>query len=103
MKGLACQLGCSCRWLELFCHRRFALTPHAWLAQLREEEIQKLAAAGVPAKLISCLVGYADTASLCHSLKRSAGCTLRELRELTQGQRSRKDNKAGSFPIVTPT
>ena len=34
VKGMACELGCSCRWLELFCHRQFALTPHAWLARL---------------------------------------------------------------------
>ncbi len=70
VKGMACEFGCSCRWLELFCHRRFALTPHAWLARLRDEEIQSLARAGVPAKGSLKLVGFADAASFCHSLKR---------------------------------
>ena len=96
VKGMACGLGCSCRWLELFCHRRFALTPHQWLARLRDEEIRQLARAGVPAKLISHLVGFADTASFCHSLKRSAGCTLRQLRVRSRKQRSHKDNSPGS-------
>jgi len=93
---MACQLGCSCRWLELFCHNEFALTPHAWLARLRDEEIQQLARTGLSAKVICRLVGFADAASFCHSLKRSAGCTLRELRELSQNERSQKDNNAGS-------
>jgi transcriptional regulator GlxA family with amidase domain len=98
VKGLACQIGCSCRWLECFYHKRFALTPHAWLAHLREEEIQRLAAMGVPAKAICQMVGFADAASFCHSLKRSAGCTLRELRERSPKERSQKDNKEGSSP-----
>lgn len=99
VKGLACKLGRSSRWLELFCQRRFALSPHAWLARLRENEIQALALAGKPAKLICQQVGFADTASFCHSLKRPAGCTLRQLRRQNgDGARSRKDNKRGSPP-----
>jgi AraC-like DNA-binding protein len=100
VKGMACELGCSCRWLELFCHRRLALTPHAWLARLREEEIRQLARAGVPAKLISHLVGFADSASFCHSLKRPAACTLRQLRGPSQGRCSQKDNNSGSPRLV---
>ncbi len=100
VKGMACQLGCSCRWLELFCHRRFALTPHAWLARLRDEAVQQLARTGMPAKAICRLVGYADAASFCHGLKRSAGCTLRELRGLSRNERSQKDNKRGSPPVI---
>jgi AraC-like DNA-binding protein len=97
---MAGQLGRSCRWLERFCYKRFALTPHAWLARLRDEEIQQLARTGMPAKAICRLVGFADAASFCHSLKRTAGCTLRELRELTRKECSHKDNKGGSPPII---
>jgi AraC-like DNA-binding protein len=96
VKGMACELGCSCRWLELSCHRQFALTPHAWLARLREEQIRQLTRAGVPAKLISHLVGFADSASFCHSLKRSAGCTLRQLRGPNKNACSQKDNSISS-------
>jgi AraC-like DNA-binding protein len=74
-------LGRSCRWLEIQCHRRFALTPHAWLVRLQAEEIQKQARAGAPAKVLSQLVGFANAASFCHSPKRCTGCTLRELRK----------------------
>ena len=100
VKGMAGQLGCSCRWLELFCHKRFALTPHTWLARLRDAEIKRLAGTGMPAKAICQLVGFADAASLCHGLRRAAGCTLRELREVNQRGRSQKDNKGGSPPIT---
>ena len=96
VKEMACQLGCSCRWLELLCHKEFALTPHAWLARLRHQEIQQLARTAMPAKTICQWVGFADAASFCHSLKRSAGCTLRELRARTLKGRSQKDNKGGS-------
>jgi AraC-like DNA-binding protein len=99
VKGMACQLRCSCRWLELLCHKQFALTPHAWLIRLRAAEIKEQAHRGVPAKVLCQLVGFADTASFCHSLKRSTGCTLRELRELGCNACSQKDNKAGSLPI----
>ncbi len=102
VKGMASELGCSCRWLEFFCQKQFALTPHAWLARLRDEEIRQLARAGVPAKLISHLVGFADAASFCHSLKRSAGRTLRQLRELSQNGCSHKDNNAGSPRFIGP-
>ena len=82
VKTLAYELGCSCRWLEIQCRRRFALTPHAWLVRLRTEEIQKQARTGAPAKVLCQLVGFADAASFCHGLKRCMGCTLRELREV---------------------
>ena len=100
VKGMACELGCSCRWLELSCHKQFALTPHAWLARLRDEEIHKLARAGVPAKVICQLVGFADAASFCHSLRRSAGCTLRQLRGPNKNACSQKDNNTGSPRLI---
>jgi AraC-like DNA-binding protein len=100
VKAMARELGCSCRWLEISCHRHFALTPHAWLVRLRAEEIEKQARAGTPAKVICQQVGFADAASFCHGLKRCAGCTLRELRELGPNGRSRKDNKNSSPPTV---
>ena len=96
VKEMAGQLGCSCRWLELICRKEFALTPHALLARLRHQEIQQLARTDMPAKAICQMVGLADPVSFCHSLKRSAGCTLRELRERTRNDRSRKDNNSGS-------
>ena len=57
------------------------------------EEIQKQARTGAPAKRLSQLVGFADAASFCHSLKRCRGCTLRELRKLDPHESSRNDNK----------
>ena len=100
VKTMARELGRSSRWLEIQCHRRFALTPHAWLVRLRAEEIQKQARAGAPAKVLCQLVGFADAASLCHGLKRCMGCTLRELRKLGPNECSQKDNKDGSPPIT---
>jgi AraC-like DNA-binding protein len=99
VKSMARELGCSCRWLEIQCYRRFALTPHAWLVRLRTEEIQEQARTGALAKVLCQRVGFADPASFCHGLKRCTGCTLRELRELGPNRCSRKDNKNGSFQI----
>jgi AraC-like DNA-binding protein len=90
VKTLACELGRSCRWMEMECNRRFKLTPHAWLVGLRTEEIRKQARAGTPAKGLCEVTGYADAASFCHGLKRCTGCTLRELRKLAPGQSSQK-------------
>ena len=98
VKNMAYELGRSCRWLEIHCHRQFALTPHAWLVRLRAEEIQKQARTGTPAKVLCHLVGFANTASFCHSLKKCMGCTLRELRKPGQNACSQKDNKSGSLP-----
>lgn len=100
VKCMARELGRSCRWLEVHCHRRFALTPHAWLVRLRAEEIQEQALIGVPAKVLCRVVGFADAASFCHGLKRSKGCTLRELRKLGPKECSRNDNKDSSLQIV---
>ena len=99
---VADQLGYSARWLELFCRKHFALTPHAWLIRLRDQEVQKLAQSGAPAKAICQLVGFADAASLCHSLKRHVGCTLKELRGNGRNGCSQKDNK-DCLPQVTGT
>jgi AraC-like DNA-binding protein len=84
VKTMAGELGCSCRWLEILCHRRFALTPHGWLVRLRAEEIQEQARSGALAKALCQRVGFADVASFCHGLKRCTGCTLRELRNLVR-------------------
>ncbi len=100
VKSMAHELGRSCRWLEIHCHRRFALTPHAWLVRLRAEEIQKQARTGARAKVLCQQVGFADAASFCHGLKRCMGCTLRELRKLGQNGCSRKDNKDVWRPII---
>jgi AraC-like DNA-binding protein len=100
VKAMARELGCSSRWLEIQCHRRFALTPHAWLVWFRAEEIQKQARTGASAKVLCQQVGFADTASFCHGLKRATGCTLRELRGLGPNGCSRKDNKEGSLPVI---
>jgi AraC-like DNA-binding protein len=100
VKSMAHELGRSCRWLEIHCHRRFALTPHAWLVRLRAEEIQKQARTGARAKVLCQQVGFADAASFCHGLKRCMGCTFRELRELGQNKCSRKDNKNSSPPTI---
>jgi AraC-like DNA-binding protein len=100
VKTMARELACSCRWLEIQCHRRFGFTPHAWLVRLRAEEIQKQACTGAPAKVLCQRVGFADTASFCHGLKRSTGYTLRELRKLGPNGCSRKDNKNSSPPTI---
>jgi len=100
VKSIACALGRSCRWLEIHCHRWFALTPHAWLVRLRAEEIQRQARRGAPAKVLCQLVGFANAASFCHSLKRCMGCTLRELRKLGQNACSQKDNNIGSPQFI---
>ncbi len=100
VKSMAHELGRSCRWLEIHCHRRFALTPHAWLVRLRAEEIQKQARTGARAKVLCQQFGFADAASFCHGLKRCMGCTLRELRKLGQNGCSRKDNENGSPPTI---
>ena len=81
VKTMAQEFGCSCRWLEIQCHRQLALSPHAWLVRLRTEEIQAQVRRGAAAKVLCQLVGFADPASLCHGLKRCMGCTLREMRK----------------------
>ncbi len=93
---VAAHLGHSSRWLEHSCRKQFGLTPRRLLARLRDNDIQDLARKGLQAKVICQLVGFADAASFCHSLKRSAGCTLRELRELSRRSCSQKDNNDGS-------
>jgi len=97
VKAMARELGCSCRWLEIHYHKCFGLTPHAWLVRLRAEQIQEEARTGASAKVLCQLVGFADAASLCHGLKRCAGCTLRELRALGQKACSQKDNRGDSL------
>jgi AraC-like DNA-binding protein len=99
VKTMAQELGCSCRWLEIQCHRQLALSPHAWLARLRTEEIQEQARRGAPAKVLCQLAGFADPASFCHGLKRCMGCTLRQLRKTVPRERSHNDNKNHSAPI----
>jgi AraC-like DNA-binding protein len=100
VKSMARELACSCRWLEIHCHRRFGLTPHAWLVRLRAEEIQKQVRTGALAKVLCQWVGFTDAASFCHGLKLSTGCTLRELRKLGQNECSQKDNKNSSPPTI---
>ena len=101
VKTLALELECSRRYLEIRCHRRFALTPHAMLVRLRTQQIQEQVRTGAPAKVICQQVGFADAASFCHGLKRCLGCTLRELRKLGQNDRSQKDNKDSSPLTIT--
>ena len=60
VKTMADELGYSCRWMEIHCYRQFKLTPHAWLARLRTEEIQRQARTGASAKLLCRIVGFAD-------------------------------------------
>jgi len=93
VKTMARELGRSRRWLEIHWYRRFGLTPHAWLVQLRAETVKKQAGSGASAKVLCQLVGFADATSFYHSLRRCMGCTLRELRKVGKNERAQKDIK----------
>jgi AraC-like DNA-binding protein len=89
---LAQSLGHSTRWLEFLFRRRFHLTPKAWLVHLRNKEILRLARSRQPAKMVSQIIGFADSASFCHSLRRNCGHSFRELQRIDRNRASQKDN-----------
>ena len=96
VKGLAFALGCSCRWVELQFREQLGMTPHRWLVQLRADEIGRRIGTGAEGKELCQQLGFADAASLCHSVKRSTGCTLKQLRAHAEALVREKTIDAGS-------
>src|SRR5437867_4189 len=73
VKGLALSCECTPRQLERYFARRFAITPHSWMDQLRLRDVRARLHSGELPKNITQEVGFAHAPQLSFWCKRVSG------------------------------
>jgi methylphosphotriester-DNA--protein-cysteine methyltransferase len=78
VKSLALSCGCTPRQLERYFARRFGITPHFWMDQLRLRDVRARLLSGELPKNLTQEVGFAHVPQLSFWCKRVSGQRLKE-------------------------